>query len=154
MNDHVAPPLVPAIDFQKRTEQFVRLRDKIREIKEKQKAELKPYNEALGTLGNMLLDHLNQIGVESVRADAGTPHKIVERSAAIADKEAFWNWIVTQGKWEFLDYKANVTAVHDYLEEQLQEAKENPTIVPAPPPGVNYTERYKIGVLRGKETHK
>ncbi len=154
MNEHVAPPMVPAIDINKRTEQFVKLRDKIRDIKERHKKELKPYNEALEKLGNMLLDHLNQIGVESVRADAGTPHKVIERSAAIADKDAFWAWVVTQGKWEFLDYKANVTAVAQHIEEQLEKAKEDPTIVPAAPPGVNYSERYKIGVLRGRETHK
>jgi hypothetical protein len=145
-----APPLVPAIDVNKRTDQFVRLRDKIRDIKDKHKAELKPYNEALEKLGGMLLDYLNQINVDSVRADAGTPHKVTERSAAIADKEAFWTWVVTQGKWEFLDYKANVTAVHSFIEEQTEKAKEDPTVVPSAPPGVNYSERYKIGVLRGK----
>jgi hypothetical protein len=153
MNEHVAPPLVPAIDINKRTEQFVKLRDKIRDIKEKHKAELKPYNEALEKLGNMLLDHLNQIGVESVRADAGTPHKVIERSASIADRDAFWTWVVTQGKFEFLDYKANVTAVRGFIDEQIEKAKEDPAAVPTAPPGVNYSEKYKIGVLRGKETH-
>jgi hypothetical protein len=143
-------PFVSGIDVNKRTGQFVRLRDKIRDIKEKHKAELKPYNEALEQLGNMLLGYLNDIGVESVRADAGTPHKVTERYASIADKEAFWTWVVTQGKWEFLDYKANVTAVHQFIEEQTEKAKEDPAVVPSAPPGVNYTERYKIGVLRSK----
>jgi hypothetical protein len=48
MNEHVAPQTIqPEMNVDKRVEQFVKLRDKIKEIKERHKSELKEYTETL-----------------------------------------------------------------------------------------------------------
>src|SRR6185437_12062529 len=138
------------IDFDTRVGQYVKLRDKIKEIKDKHKAELKPYAEALEQLNGMLLQHLNSVGADSVKATSGTVYRTLDKKASVADKSAFWTWVVTQGKFEFIDYKANVTAVFDFIGEQVEAAKGDPSIQPAPPPGVNVSSSYEVGVRRGK----
>lgn len=130
---------VQPVDFNTRVAQYVKLRDKIKEIEDRHKAEIKPFKQALETLNGMLLDHLNQVGGDSVASASGTVYKKLTKSASIADKSAFWAWVVANADWDLIDYKANVTAVRDFIGS-------NGT----PPPGVNYTEAYDVGVRRGK----
>jgi len=128
-----AAPAAPSqFDFDKRVDQFVKLRDKIKAKQDAFKKEIAPYVDALETLGNMLLNHLNQIGAENVKTAHGTVHHTTKRTASIADKTAFWNWVLAQQQWDLLDYKANAVAVKDYIDSNG-----------VPPPGVNYTERRK-----------
>jgi hypothetical protein len=124
-------------DFDTRVAQYVKLRDKIKELETANKETLKPYKEALEKLNGILLSHLNQINADSVSSSSGNVHRQVKKSASAPDKEAFWTFVVTQEMWEMLDYKPNVTAVEDFIKEQG-----------APPPGVNFTTRYEVGVLR------
>lgn len=116
---------------------YVALRDKVREIKEKHKQELAPFGEALDKLEVYLLDYLNSAGATSVRTSAGTITKSHRDSASIADMEAFWTFVVTQGDFDLCDRKANVTAVRDFIE------KNN-----APVPGVNFSSQQTISVRR------
>lgn len=141
-------PVQPQIDINKRCDQYIQLRDKIKAIKKKHSEELAPYTEALEKLNGLLLQHLDAVGADNVGTAAGTVYRTLDDSASIADKNAFWTWVVTQGAWDMLDYKANVKAVRDHIAEQAELAKNNPGIVPAPPPGVNYTQMYKVGVRR------
>lgn len=121
----------------KRADQYVRLRDKINDIKAKHKAELAPFTDMLEKLGNVLLQELDKVGGKSVRTAGGTISTTLDRQASIADKDAFWTYVVTQGLWDLIDYKANAPAVADYIEQHQCQ-----------PPGVNFTQRYKISVRR------
>lgn len=150
MNAHT--PVVADINV--RIEQYVRLRDKIKEIKDKQKNELKPFNEMLEQLNGVILAHLDATKVESVRADGGTAFKSLEKSASIADKSAFWSWVVLTGSWEMIDYKANAVAVGDYIEKLIEENKQDPTVQIAAPPGVNYTTTWEVNVRRPSKPKK
>lgn len=133
---HNNPP--PEFDLEKRIDQYVRLRDKIKEIKDRHKAELKPFNEGLDMLGAMLLDHLNRTKQDSANArSAGTAYRTKRQSATIADADAFRRHVIGTESWDLLDWKANATAVATFLEE-------NKTL----PPGVNYSVRDEIGVRR------
>ena len=126
-----------SLDIDKRVGQFVQLRDKINEIKEKHKQELAPFNEALEKLNSLLLNHLNQIGGDSVKTAQGTVYKTVKKSASIADKTAFWAYVVANADWDLIDYKANVSAVAEHAEDKG-------TL----PPGVNLTQNSLVGVRR------
>lgn len=145
------PPNKP--DVNTYIEKFVKLRDKRDAIKEKHKEELKPFTEMLDALGGILLDHLNANGIDRVGAAAGTAHKILKKSVTIADKEAFWTFVVTSGKWELIDYKASPTGVGEFLAEQEVAAAQaaaagQPPPAIAAPPGVNYVTHYEVGVRR------
>lgn len=130
------------IDFDAMVDKFVRLRDKMKEIKERQAAEMQPYNEAKEKLEGMLLDHLNNIHAENVATQHGSVYKCRKDSATIADMSTFWNWVVANGEFDMVDRKANVPAVREYLEKQAGSAN------PSPPPGVNFTTRIEVGVRR------
>ena len=143
---HAPPPQKP--DFNKRVEQFVKLRDHIRKLDDAHSETMKPLRETLEQLNGVLLNHLNEIGGESVRTESGTVYRTEKKSASIVDKTAFWTYVSVNGDWDLLDYKPNVTAVADHIQKQVEAAQADPSIVPAPPPGVNYSVRYVVGVRR------
>jgi len=125
----------PNIDT--RVAQFVKLRDKIKEIQDRHSEELKPYKETLEKLNGVLLGHLQAVGAENVGTADGTVYKTTKKSASIADMTAFWTYVVTQGDFDMVDKKANVTAVEAYIEEHGVQ-----------PPGINYTTKDVVGVRR------
>jgi hypothetical protein len=98
---------------------------------------MKPYKEMLDKLNSVLLDHLNTINGESVRTDTGTVYRTEKKAASLADPDAFMRYVIGSEAWDLLDRKANVTAVSDFIEENN-----------APPPGVNFSTTYVVGVRR------
>jgi hypothetical protein len=54
---------------------YRQLRDKKKALDDAHAQVMKPYNEALQAIENMLLDHLNRTGGESVRTSEGTFYK-------------------------------------------------------------------------------
>lgn len=125
----------PKIDT--RVEQYIKLRDKIKEIETKHKEELKPYKDTLEKLNAVILAHLNLVGGESIRTSAGTAYITAKKSASLADPQAFMEYVISNEAWDLLDRKANSTAVADYIEQH-----------DAPPPGVNFTTTNVVGVRR------
>jgi hypothetical protein len=126
------------VDLEKRIGQFVKLRDLKAEIAQKHAEELKPINEALDQLKEVMKAGLDKLNIDSAKTSCGTASFTTKASASIADKDAFWAHVVTQGAWELLDYKANVTAVKDYIENNNGNQ----------PPGVNYSSFRDINVRR------
>lgn len=125
------------INFAKRIDQYVRLRDKIKKMKENFDAELEPFATALEQLNNMILDHLNKVNSDSVATPMGTAYRTAKKSASLADPDLFMNYVITQGAWDLLDRKANVTAVEDFITNNK-----------SPPPGVNFSKVFVAGVRR------
>lgn len=129
--------MTETIDVDKRVGQYVQLRDKIKELDDAHKEGMKPYREALEKLGNILLNHLNDMNAESIKASAGTFFKTTKKSASLDDPEAFMRFVTTNGFFDMLDRKANVTAVEEFIEA-------NKTL----PPGVKFSTRVEVNVRR------
>lgn len=125
------------LDISKRVEQYVLLRDKIKKLDDEHKERMKPYRDALEKLNGVLLNHLNDINGDSVRTDTGTVYRTERKSASLADADAFMRFVIGNEAWDLMDRKANVTAVADFIEENN-----------APPPGVNFSTTYVVGVRR------
>lgn len=123
-------------DFSKSVDQFVKLRDKVKAIKDRHKTELEPYNTAMEQLNALLLSRLEHIGADSVKTGAGTVYRTERCSASIADMTAFWNFVTRTDDWNLVDRRANVSAVKDAIDDGK--------IVP----GVNFTRSYIAGVRR------
>lgn len=136
-------PTQPKVDIETRVDQYVKLRDMIKEISDRHRAEIKPYVDALEALNATLLDHINTIGAESVKTAHGTVYRLEKKSATIADKTAFWSFVVATGEFDLLDYKANPVAVKAFIDKQVEAGSDQIT-----PPGINYTTRYEVGVRR------
>jgi hypothetical protein len=66
---------------------------------------------------------------------ADDAHK--EKSATIADGEMFRGYVTDNALFDLVDWKANATAVAAHIDEHK-----------VPPPGVNYTTTFVVGVRR------
>jgi len=128
------------VDISKRVAQYVQMRDLIKVKETEFKEMLAPYKKALEGLNTVLLNHLNDIGGNSLNTDAGTVYRTEKKSASLADPAAFMDYVITNTAFDLIDRKANVTAVTEFV-------KENGT----PPPGVNFSSAYVVGVRRPKQ---
>lgn len=132
-----APATAITIDISKRVAQYVQMRDKIKSLDDEHKSKMKPFRETLEKLNGLLLEHLNSIGGDSVKTESGTVYRSEKKSASLEDPDAFMTHVVENELWDLMDRKANVTAVVDYIAEHN-----------APPPGVNFSTRFEVGVRR------
>lgn len=134
-----APPDPMQVPVATRVEQFVKLRDKLRELEDRHKAERKPYDEAMEQLRLIILGHLDAAGVDSITAKGvGTAYRTVRKSATIADGDAFRRHVIGSQEFDLCDWRANANAVEAFINQHG-----------APPPGVNYSTLAQVGVRRG-----
>ena len=125
------------ITIDKRVAQFVKLRDMIK-AEEKEFAEKQaPKKEMLQKLGDLLLAHLISTGADHIGTEFGTAMRNERVSATIADGDAFRRHVIGTEAWDLIDWRANATAVKGFVEENQ-----------APPPGINYSKQFVIGVRR------
>lgn len=117
--------------------QFVKLRDSLKAADDAHKAKTKEAREYKEQLEAKLLARLNEIGGNAVKTDHGTVHRTTKKTASIADGDAFRKFVQSQKLFDLVDWRANALAVEDYINEHH-----------APPPGVNYSKTYTVGVRR------
>jgi hypothetical protein len=125
------------IDVEKRVGQFVLLRDLKAELKAKHDEELKPVNDTLQMIKDELMQAMQQNNATSIKANSGTVSLTTKQSASAADPNAFWAWCITQGTFDMIDKKPNVTAVAEYVAQHG-----------VAPPGVNFSVFQDVGVRR------
>ena len=133
MNVHVEVPLT----IEELVSQYIRLRDKIKEADDAHKARLKDPREHLEKLSNTLLERLNEVGGESVKTSHGTVYRTTRRSASLADGDAFRQFVINNEAFDLVDWRANANAIDDFIKNES-----------TPPPGVNFTMAYTVGVRR------
>jgi hypothetical protein len=137
MTDPIQASPTTNVDVEKRVGQYIKLRDLKAEMTEKHDAELKPVTETMLMIEEELKSALNAVNATNMKTDAGTVSLSTKASASAADINAFWTWVITQGAFDMLDKKPNVTAITEYVQQHG-----------VPPPGVNYNTRQGIGVRR------
>lgn len=126
-----------SLTIEQRVEQYVKLRDMIKEMDDAHKAAVKPYKEALDGLNNIMMTMLQGLGVDSAKTGAGTVYQKTRTTASIADGEAFMAFVIEHQAFDLLDRKANATAVQAFAEE-------NNSL----PPGINLNRMVDVGVRR------
>ena len=124
-------------DINTRVAQYVALRDKIKAQDDAHKVAMKPAKETLDQLNSVLLAHLISLSVNSASTDGGTVYRTEKKSASLADAKAFMDYVIANQAWDLLDRKANTTAVEEFIKGNA-----------APPPGVNFSSTYVVGVRR------
>lgn len=117
--------------------QFIKLRDKIKAADDAHKAKVKHAKDYLDTLNGKLLEKLNEMGGMSVKTEAGTAYRTTRRSATISDGAVFRDYVIEHEAYDIVDWRANAIAVDDFIKHN-----------DSPPPGVNFTTAYTIGVRR------
>lgn len=101
------------------------------------------YGETGKQIEGILTKRLEERGVSSMATPHGTIHTVGRTTARIMDPEEFRMFVVTHHRWDMLDWKANMTACRDHL----QNAKE-------PVPGVELTTYRYLRVTSPKATKR
>ena len=117
--------------------QYVKMRDGLAAADEAHKAKTAPAREWLMNQNARLLGRLQELGVDSAATPHGTAYRKSKKSATIADPAAFRLYVINAGAWDLADWRANAPACEEFIEKNK-----------APPPGVNYTLAYDVGVRR------
>lgn len=125
------------VNIETRIEQYVKLRDKIKELDDAHKDSMKPYRETLEKLNAVLLNHLNTVGVDSAKSASGTVYKTNKESVSLEDPAAFMRHVIGTENWDLLERKANLTACKEFAEENV-----------TMPPGVKFSSMAVVGVRR------
>jgi hypothetical protein len=118
-------------------EQFVRLRDALKKAEDEHKKRTSAAKQHLDRLSGALLTKLQDIGGESVKTAHGTVYRSTRRSASIVDGDAFRKYVIGHAAFDLVDWKANAPVVDDFIKSNQ-----------APPPGVNFSVAYTVGVRR------
>jgi hypothetical protein len=116
---------------------MVKTRDKLKEADDAHKEKTKVARDYKERLESALLAKLNEVGGESVKTAHGTVYRTTRRSATIADSGTFREYVIHESAFDLVDWKANANAVDDFIKNEG-----------TPPPGVNYTTAYTVGVRR------
>jgi hypothetical protein len=135
MSEETAVELPQNVD--QLVDQYVRLRDKLKEADDAHKKKTAAAREYLLMLNGKLLEQLAAVGGESVKTPHGTAYQSTKRSASIADGDAFREYVINNGEFDLVDWRANANAVDDYIKEHG-----------AVPPGVNFSTMITVGVRR------
>lgn len=138
MSATMTEPVKAGIDLTQVVKAHINIRDarnKLRKDFEEKDAELK---ESQGKLENVLLDHLQQNNMESVRTSFGTFYRQEEVTPTASDWSALYDWIKENDAWDALERRIKKTFVKEYMG-----AHEGGL-----PPGISIFREYIVRVRR------
>jgi hypothetical protein len=116
---------------------YIKLRDKKEAAHAEFKKSLETTNQIMEQLEGILLQKLQELGVDSLSAKGiGTVYRNTQYSATVEDKAAFRQYLEESGDWDALDLKANKTAA------RLRADEGNPL------PGVKFSSFATVGIRR------
>lgn len=128
----IAPPMLDAL-----VEKYIALRDRKAELKAKFKADTEAIDAGMAKCEAYFLTEMRRQGLTALPTEAGVPYQSTQTSVTVADWPAYFAWMQAGERWEFLDHKANKTAVVAYKEEHQDL-----------PPGLNWREEIVVNVRR------
>lgn len=118
-------------------DRYIKLRDKKAEMKAAFDISVGKIDEAMQKVENVILEHLNNTGTNSVGSDSGTAFKQQMTSATVGDRDAFINYVRTNDAYTLLDVRANKTAITEFKEANNDL-----------PPGVVWREETVVRIRR------
>lgn len=120
------------LNLELRIKQLRELRAKIKAMEDEHKKKLAPYAQAEVQLKVTLMRWLLERKVKTMNVPtAGTITWVDNTTYPIEDVVAFQGYVIENRAWEYLDWKANKTAVVNYIEENHD--PNHPDIVHLPP---------------------
>lgn len=124
-------------DMEKRTSQFIQVRDRIKEIEKEHSERIKPLKELQEILAGRIQAFMAANNLENLKTAAGTCYISSRSTASLADPEAFMNYVIENKMFDLMDRRANTTAVKAFV-------KKNKAL----PPGCNLSTIETVGVRR------
>jgi len=124
------------IPIEKLTRVYIKMRDKKAEVAKELEAKVDEIDKSMRKVKIAILDHLKQIGAESVRTEAGVVYRTVRTTYATTDWESMNKFILEHGVPELLEKRLHQTNMKVFLEE-------HPDLIP---PGLNSNAEYSVTI--------
>jgi hypothetical protein len=118
-------------------EKYIELRDKKSDLSAAYKKKVAGLDAALDQLEAILLEKLNEIGMDSAKGSTGTVYKSKRTSATVADWDYVLDYIQKNELWNMLEKRVSKQAVEQYVEEHGNL-----------PPGINWREELVVNIRR------
>jgi len=137
MTEEVQQAPVP---LEKLTRIYIKMRDKKSELTQELDAKIAKVDEDMRTVKTAILDHMKEIGAESLRTDAGIVYRTVRTKYATSDWESMNKFILEHSVPELLTKSINQANMKAFLEE-------HPDLLP---PGLNANSEYSVTIKRSR----
>jgi hypothetical protein len=134
---HLRQPQPKEPDVGELIQLYLETRDAKEQLEQAHKKHLRQYSAVMNKIEGKLMAHLQEHGVQSISSKQATAYLSHKRSASIRDAVAFQNYVIENRAWDMLDWKANVTAVGDFITEHQIE-----------PPGVELKSAVRLNIAR------
>jgi hypothetical protein len=135
MTDDVQGVEVP---LEKLTRVYIKMRDKKAELTRELEDKVSEVDKAMRTVKTAILDHMKEIGAESLRTDAGIVYRTVKTKYTTSDWESMNKFILEHGVPELLTKSINQSNMKVFLDE-------HPDLLPA---GLNANSEYSVTIRR------
>lgn len=128
------------VTLEKLTRIYIKMRDKKAELTQELEAQISEIDEKMKTVKTGILDHMKEIGAESLRTDAGTVYRTVRTTYSTNDWDSMNKFILEHSVPELLEKRIHQTNMKAFLEE-------HPDVLP---PGLNANMEYSVTIKRSK----
>ncbi len=98
-------------------EEYIKLRNKVNEIKIKHAEQLEPFAAVMQTIESQLLDHLSKNELSSVKGETGTAYKQTITSVTVSDWDQTLGWIREHDAWDLLERRVSKQVATTMIEE-------------------------------------
>jgi hypothetical protein len=98
--------------------EYYNLKKQLEELTQKYETVEKSYKARLDVLKQEIMIAMNSTGVKQFKTDQATFHFVTKKHVNCADKEAFFQWIRENNRWDMLQKTPLKTAVLEYMENE------------------------------------
>lgn len=118
---------------------YIKIREKKSLMKAEFDAKVAKFDEAQEKIEAYLLNFFNKAGIDSIKTPAGTAYASSRSSATVADWDAFFGYVQSNGAYELLEHRANKAAVEEFVAANSGDL----------PPGINFSTTKTVNFRRG-----
>ena len=128
------------VPIEKLTRLYIKMRDKRAELTQDLDSKIAKIDDEMRIVKTAVLDHMKDLGIESLRTDAGIVYRTVKTKYATSDWESMNKFILEHGVPELLVKAINQSNMAAFLEE-------HPDLLP---PGLNANSEYSVTIKRSR----
>lgn len=125
------------LDLAQVTKAYVNIRNARGDLRRDYEAHDNELKAAQGKLEALMLKHLSEHSMESVRTEYGTFYRQEEIIPTCADWNAFYDWIAQNNAFDALERRVKKTFIKDFMEDQN-----------GLPPGISVLREYQVRVRK------
>jgi|TARA_R110000868_G_scaffold281195_1_gene541571 hypothetical protein len=128
------------VSIESLTRIYIKMRTKKEEMNRELEAKISELEGKMRTVKTAILEHMKDVGAESIRTESGTVYRTVLTRYTTNDWTSMHKFILEHEVPDLLEKRLQQTNLKAFLEE-------NPDLIP---PGLNANNEYSVTVKRSK----